>query len=823
MDKLPGEQKQWMRQKVHKVPSPQVTDSPFPAFRADYRYRGVYERAGFDVYKGANGEKLVRSHRPLKSADDSRRYKHESESSYYPSNVSSPSLNSQGTNEKHVRNPYSQPSSYNNLKELAPVVQTTTDSGYDPYQTTTRNRSLGDLNARALKSPGNRSGSTVNISAVPLNPSEAQNPPHTAQGLVHDYQDDKSFRNYSGTTAVSSINEPPIVILQDTTNVDSQSEFNFSPQLNPNKNFMNLSLSLNAKQSDNGDNDQLSETTIENDRNDIDTDLNDNGNDYSGQFNRNEDLSNNYMDDTNETTVEQAESVKTDELLETPEKRRLKNSNGLPTPPKSGLDHYDNSFVKRERLSDALNDFKQDFHQDPYYANNNATPVIQVDEPRLSYANPYHDNNSNSTPVQQIDPSTQFESFRRTNNQEDVKLNTDYQRYLNSNKQNDDRKSQLSMVSSIISKESKYSEDDNNDSEVESELERQLQNLKTGGASNPPVVLGSVDNDDEVPKRLRPNVASLNRNEPQGQMSNKEVSNDNDKAYPDQFPEDVSESSTRRNSVNDHEEHSQPPDVSSSDELNFGNPDSNSVVDLDPSTPEGNQTMKDNVSLESIKPLTVRHSRSRTRDFELPDISKTPKQQQEENVLDEPQEELPAVRLSNKIIPEFKYPSGSGPCRKCKETIQPNAKGPMKSIYSKTGELTGQWHRKCFTCSYQDCHIQFNKTTPCYVLDDEAYCNHHYHILNNTLCDSCRIGIEGECIENELQQKWHLHCLKCLQCNKGINSDYYLINDSIFCEADAMKIISGRGTYNDGEGNFRNGLSTNDKVEKRRTRLMHVE
>ncbi|KAF8000934.1 hypothetical protein HF325_004723 [Metschnikowia pulcherrima] len=76
------------------------------------------------------------------------------------------------------------------------------------------------------------------------------------------------------------------------------------------------------------------------------------------------------------------------------------------------------------------------------------------------------------------------------------------------------------------------------------------------------------------------------------------------------------------------------------------------------------------------------------------------------------------------------------------------------------------------------------------------------------------MGIEGECIENELKQKWHLSCLKCTKCLGVISNDYFLVNHQIVCEADASSFIA----------DLRNaGLTTLDKVEKRRTRMLFIE
>ena len=48
---------------------------------------------------------------------------------------------------------------------------------------------------------------------------------------------------------------------------------------------------------------------------------------------------------------------------------------------------------------------------------------------------------------------------------------------------------------------------------------------------------------------------------------------------------------------------------------------------------------------------------------------------------------------STTIATKDPLPSGTGPCRSCHESISPDAKGQLRAIYSKTGELSGQWHR----------------------------------------------------------------------------------------------------------------------------------
>lgn len=159
-------------------------------------------------------------------------------------------------------------------------------------------------------------------------------------------------------------------------------------------------------------------------------------------------------------------------------------------------------------------------------------------------------------------------------------------------------------------------------------------------------------------------------------------------------------------------------------------------------------------------------------------------------------------------------PPGTGPCRTCNKAVDERGRGYEKPIYSKSGDLSGQWHRGCFSCIYAGCTVRFNRDVACYSLLDNAFCQRHYHLLNGTLCQSCGNAIEGECIENELKQKWHVSCLKCSECHGGISADYYLIKNAIVCEKDAPAVIA---TLEKG------GMLTSEKIEKRRTRILYLD
>lgn len=158
---------------------------------------------------------------------------------------------------------------------------------------------------------------------------------------------------------------------------------------------------------------------------------------------------------------------------------------------------------------------------------------------------------------------------------------------------------------------------------------------------------------------------------------------------------------------------------------------------------------------------------------------------------------------------EVKYPPGQGPCRKCH---QPILKG-QKSIWSKDSQLSGQWHRRCFSC--YACSQKFTKGQSCYVYNDRPYCETHFHEMNGSLCRICGKGVEGECLQNEVNEVFHTSCLKCCVCDAAIRTEYFIYCGKVLCEKDAneqIKLIKASS----------GGLSTNDKVVKRRTRLMHV-
>lgn len=170
--------------------------------------------------------------------------------------------------------------------------------------------------------------------------------------------------------------------------------------------------------------------------------------------------------------------------------------------------------------------------------------------------------------------------------------------------------------------------------------------------------------------------------------------------------------------------------------------------------------------------------------------------------------------LSNES--EIKYPPGEGPCRLCGKEIT------EKGVFSKkANELSGQWHRNCFRCT--NCSVKFNKKVPCYILNDKPYCQQHYHEENHSICQVCSKFIEGECLENDNMERFHIDCLKCFICKKIIENDYFIFNDEVpICADHDMETLIENGLASLGNNDTENDtrLNRNNTFSKRRTRVI---
>lgn len=436
---------------------------------------------------------------------------------------------------------------------------------------------------------------------------------------------------------------------------------------------------------------------------------------------------------------------------------------------------------------------------------------------------------------------------------------------------NPQRVSNLSMVSSIISKTSDYDEDD----EIEKELERQLESLKVGGSTadmgvqddskdnehnlqmstTPPFpaipTINVEDIDNSIPlEYTTPNSSFHSVNTSYNPTENQHSLNDNDETRSTFSFETIEPLSIRQNdsystdnttgygtsddAYNSSYRYDRNLTFSENNHLTDSTTNTRTLIPEDddlvkPLSPKTHQVEKElrDIGMRNLNdsPNSLNNNHD-IRGYPLQDITDQDVLPSNDIFGDEINEHDLSLQanaslkypLNSNDLESYKYPPGEGPCRSCKLEIDSNGKGLQRAIHSKTGELSGQWHRGCFHCSFDGCKISFNKNVHCYVLNDQPLCRQHYHEQNNTICESCNLGIEGECVVNELEQKWHLNCLLCHSCQNSINSDYYLINGSVFCEKDAEEIINRRQTYGDN-----NGLTSKDKIEKRRTRLLFVE
>lgn len=132
--------------------------------------------------------------------------------------------------------------------------------------------------------------------------------------------------------------------------------------------------------------------------------------------------------------------------------------------------------------------------------------------------------------------------------------------------------------------------------------------------------------------------------------------------------------------------------------------------------------------------------------------------------------------------------SSRGMCRGCSQMILAG----QKSVSSKDGRLTGRYHKECFVC--KTCKEPF-ATADFYVHEDLPYCAHDYHVINETLCESCGQGIEGHYLETSNisgngAKKFHPHCLRCATCKTQLNDDYFELAGRVYCEKDAFRMIN---------------------------------
>jgi len=198
----------------------------------------------------------------------------------------------------------------------------------------------------------------------------------------------------------------------------------------------------------------------------------------------------------------------------------------------------------------------------------------------------------------------------------------------------------------------------------------------------------------------------------------------------------------------------------------------------------------------------------------------------------------PAQLHTQPHTPNIRRPNTPGTrpvCRGCNKSIE------GKSVKAADGRLTGRWHKQCFTC--RTCTQPF-ATADFYVIDNQPYCEHHYHEANGSLCAGCHRGIEGQYLETTstaesrggppIEKKFHPRCFTCVDCRLVLADDYFEIRGRVYCERHALAAMRTQprmgGPPRAGPGGYRGptgpgGLSAPvDRrglmAERRTTRLM---
>ncbi|CAK3885554.1 Paxillin 1 [Lecanosticta acicola] len=156
-------------------------------------------------------------------------------------------------------------------------------------------------------------------------------------------------------------------------------------------------------------------------------------------------------------------------------------------------------------------------------------------------------------------------------------------------------------------------------------------------------------------------------------------------------------------------------------------------------------------------------------------------------------------------------------CRGCNHTID------GKSVKAADGRLTGRWHKACFVC--KSCQQPF-VTADFYVINNEPYCEQHYHEENGSLCHGCHRGIEGQYLETSsstrygsVDRKYHPRCFTCCQCRTVLAQDYFEMRGAVYCERHALATMRAQNRLAHGLNPQadRRGLM----AERRTTRLIN--
>lgn len=793
------------------------TDSPFPPLKVQHRYRGVYERAGFDV------------------------------------NLASPT---ESTRLRRVASPASQTTStFRQPQQLSTLLPSSADTSYhstaappDAYA----NPRSAPLPPSAFSAPN--SAVTMQYQDIPYGqPRRHASEPHDrlVEGEAGTYKHEDAYGKQEAYEKQESYGKREAYVKQEAyeNKYEEEHDAEYPPRAQPETRYQQFQSFQPANPHPRTKNATSQEDLARNKKH-LKLDLTD-----SNFLNHNSTEA--FSDNTSPTFDDSAvdKNTPTTSASSSGDFGRKNSASSAISVQTTELTKpvpypVDNGLPSDRNLSSLLNGFKLEVLDHKNYDPRAKTRAAGMQPPNNSSHNHTTEDLTESS---QDDISFRFASARHSAETAETS-NDDYENFLQTSAHTAKpvRHSQLSTISSIISKPGQT---DNEDDEVEQELERQLASLKTG--SEVSLASRTVGNESFV-TALNLSNHSMDNSLPVFKIS-------------DASTTELDEESDNEDNVTETEaefSHSTAPSPDSSPELDEVAPLSYSEPSQDveqnmngfprdvPETPSIGHPHFDACNYETpetIKPLSPKNHRV---EEELKDINfkynvnAEPSYNEEQSSPEHEREnaatqmampmqngEIDDSILSQNPTPlEFdafpksviatNYPSfrtsglgpkcaaGEGPCRSCNAEIDPHAKGLDRAVYSKTGELSGQWHRGCFSCAYNGCSIQFSKKVVCYALLDNAFCHHHYHSLNGSLCQTCHVGIEGECIENELKQRWHLSCLQCTHCRQAISKDYYLVNGAIVCEKDAGEVIKSLQ---------KSGAITMDKVEKRRTRMMFID
>lgn len=788
------------------------SDSPFPPLKTEHRYRGVYERAGFDVNL-ASGSLDARSFYLKKSTSSSngygRRIGSESTSNHGQGRTASshsfpllaPPVAS-GEHKRHFRGngTWDESSQINEESTYEPKGQPQNahyPRGYTSAPSSAREVTSGSI--PTLSSAVSRTSSSNDTFQLPKR-SEQRPTANLQQNQHQTYQQFQPFQPVKAGL------------------IGGGDKQHYRPD--GDRNIKNLSLRIHDSNFSSPSMPAISTDSLsgaESSTFDDQSPFNRDQSSFKRQTPQTSASSTEHFVRKNSTTSET--SVKTSELTST-----------APYPLRDPLPSADKD------LSEVLGDFRKEVEEHRKYdprsrgAKNLKQPEEAMDYGSQNFQHPADDFNNSSQ-----DESFRFDSSRQSYEPTDAS-NHDFENFLQaSERKNHARNSQLSTISSIISRPT-HSDDE--DGEVEAELERQLESLKTGSDTSGSSMKLSDDSfvtalnyQSDVPQ----NVPSF-KIDIASQVSGHESSDSDteteaesgalsriqeDTTFDQEEYDEFAPLSFQKHKPSGFADAPRTPIIKSGYEDQFETPET--IMPLSPKNHRVNEELKD-INFKGANTPEFNSGVLESLENEQR-ISLIPEEVNDDEILLQnptPSEfnafpksvvgmEVPNFRVST-AAPT--HSSGEGPCRVCHEEIDPNARGSQKAIYSKSGDMSGQWHRGCFSCAYAGCNVKFNKNVACYVLLDNVFCHDHYHSLNGTRCQSCNLGIEGECIENELKQKWHVSCIKCTKCHSPIQSDYFLINSKIFCDHDAAGEIQIMETH---------GVSTNDKIEKRRTRMLFID